>query len=80
MSEQNETLQNGRPAVGGISDNLRELLHRHEAVCGELEQLPSRTVDDYPAEIARITAEFEALPPLPPRTGRCSAATWYELR
>ena len=66
MSEQNETLQNGRPAVGGISDNLRELLHRHEAVCGELEQLPSRTVDDYPAEIARITAEFEALPPLPP--------------
>lgn len=66
MSEQNETLQNGRPAVGGISDTLREQLHRHEAVCEELEQLPAKTVEDYPAEIARITAEFEALPPLPP--------------
>lgn len=66
MSEQNETLQTGRSAVGGISDTLREQLHRHEAVCEELEQLPARTVEDYPAEIARITAEFKALPPLPP--------------
>ena len=66
MSEQNETLQTGRSAVGGISDTLREQLHRHEAVCEELEQLPARTVEDYPAGIARITAEFKALPPLPP--------------
>ena len=66
MSEQNEIHQTGRPAVGGISDTLREQLHRREAVCEELEQLPARTVEDYPAEIARITAEFEALPPLPP--------------
>lgn len=66
MSEQVDNLQSNRPVVVGIPDALRDLLHQREAVCAELEQLPSKVVEDYPAEIGRLTAAFHALPLPPP--------------
>ncbi len=66
MSEQIENPRNEHASAGGISPQLRELLHRHEQLCAELEQLPQSTAGDYAAELARLSEAFRALPELPP--------------
>ncbi len=66
MSVQDENLQTGRAAVGGIPDTLRNQLHEIEALCAELEELPSRVVGDYPAELARLRAAYDGRPEVPP--------------
>lgn len=65
MSEQIETPRNEH-AAGGISPQLRELLHRHEQLCTELELLPQSAAGDYAAELDRLTEAYRALPALPP--------------
>ncbi len=66
MSEQADNLQSNRSEVIGIPDAIRDILHQREAVCVELEQLPTQTVEDYTAEIGRLVAKFNALPLPPP--------------
>ena len=47
-----------------LPEQLKNLLHRYEAVCKTLEALPDSHVQDVDAKVAEIKAEFNALPEL----------------
>ena len=59
MTNENQSLSSG-----ALPEQLKELLHRYEAVCKKLEELPGSTVQDVDATVAEAKAEFEALPEL----------------
>ena len=63
MSEQ---IENPRAATGGMSDVLREQLHRREEVCCKLEALPQSAAEDYPARLEALRTEWNSLPEIPP--------------
>ena len=63
MSEQ---IENPRAASGGMSDVLREQLHRREEVCCKLEALPQSAAEDYPAQLEALRTEWKSLPEIPP--------------
>lgn len=71
---------NDKPAGGAISETLREQLHRREALCRELEDLPRQIRGDYEAQIDRITAEFAAAPELPPEFAELLDKRFAEAR
>lgn len=66
MSEQIENPQTDRAAVGGMSGELREHLHRREEVCRKLEELPASATEDYPAELQALRSAWGELPEVPP--------------
>lgn len=66
MSEQIENPQTDRAAVGGMSGELREHLHRREEVCRKLEELPTSATEDYPAELQALRSAWSELPEVPP--------------
>jgi len=66
MSEQIENPQTDRAAVGGMSGELREHLHRREEVCRKLEELPASATEDYPAELQALRSAWSELPEVPP--------------
>ena len=66
MSEQIENPQTDRAALGGMSGELREHLHRHEEVCRKLEELPASATEDYPAELQALRSAWSELPEVPP--------------
>ena len=59
MTNENQSLSSG-----ALPEQLKELLHRYEAVCKKLEELTGSTVQDVDAAVAEAKAEFEALPEL----------------
>ena len=60
MTNENQSLSSGT-----LPEQLKELLHRYEAVCKTLEELPGSAVQDVDAAVAEIKADFDALPELP---------------
>lgn len=66
MSEQIENPQTDRAALGGMSGELREHLHRREEVCRKLEELPASATEDYPAELQALRSAWSELPEVPP--------------
>lgn len=66
MSEQIENPQTDRAALGGMSGELREHLHRREEVCRKLEELPASATEDYPAELQALRSAWSEQPEVPP--------------
>ena len=60
MTNENQSLSSGT-----LPEQLKELLHRYEAVCKTLEELPGSAVQDVDAAVAEIKSGFAALPELP---------------
>lgn len=57
---------NAEKSSGKIPENLRDALHRKEAVCAALENLSANNCGDYQSEIARLSSEYAASGDLPP--------------
>ena len=49
----------------GIPESLRDLLHRKEAICADLENLANASAVDYQNEIARLSADYDNAGALP---------------
>ncbi|MBO5644738.1 MAG: hypothetical protein J6S90_05780, partial [Lentisphaeria bacterium] len=48
-----------------LPEQLKELLHRYEAVCRKLEGLPGSAIQNVDAAVAEMKSEFDTLPELP---------------
>ena len=55
-----------KSTTGILTENLREILHKKESVCSELEKLKSASGIDYSSEIARLSDAFASAGELPP--------------
>ena len=60
MSHENQSLSSGT-----VPEQVKELLHRYEAVCVKLEEMPHSAISDVETQTESLRMEFENLPALP---------------